>query len=87
MKNATSQKFSVVETTTLHVRLEDSRVRAASGLVRSLAEKVLLGISYINRFLKFVFPPERKISSCIFKPAPILAIRTCQKNTGIRQKI
>lgn len=53
----------------------DSRERVVFGIVRKLAVAVLLGTSYLNRFLQGVFPAELKTVPSNAKPVPILTIK------------
>lgn len=75
LRNSTNQKAKIVGTITLRVRIRDSRVRVVFVIVRYLAVPVFLGTSFIDSFVKDIFPSERKIVPYISKPVPIIAIK------------
>lgn len=66
-KNAINQKVSAVGTITLQVRMGDSRVGVVFVVVHNLAIPVLLGTSFIDRFVRGIFSPERKIVAYKFQ--------------------
>lgn len=61
LQGLTNQRFIIVGTFLLLVRIEDACVRVVFGEVRNLAVPVLLGAPFINKFVKGNFPPEHKI--------------------------
>lgn len=78
LKSSTSEPVCVLGIITLHVRMRDCRVRIDFGVVRNLAVSVLLGKTFIDRFVKSIFPAEMKVAPYNSKPVPIL-ILTMQK--------
>lgn len=77
-QTATSQEVSIGDTVSLHVWIWDSRVRVFLGVVRNLAVFALLGTSFIDKFVKGIFPSKQKIVLYNSAPAETLAtiIRT-----------
>lgn len=74
LRSATSKSVRVLEIITLHVRMDDCRVRVDFGIIRNTSVPILLGTSVINRFVKRVFPAERKVAPYNFRQIPILKI-------------
>lgn len=72
LRHVTSQKVEVVAAIFLDVRTGDSVLRVMSGIVRNLTVPVLLGTSFIDRFIKVIFASERKIVP--FNPPPVLIV-------------
>lgn len=74
LRNAIKQKTSVVGTITLHIRMEEIRVRVVVGDVRNLAVPTLSEFSCIDRFVNSIFPSERTIFSYNSRAVPILEL-------------
>lgn len=77
---------------TLHHHMSESRTRLTSRVVDRLAVLVLLGSNFVDKYLKYVHPAERKIVPHPSPPGPNLmiheAISGAEKNTSdIRQFI
>lgn len=51
-----------------------SRIRVVFDVVRSLAVPDAVGISFIDRFLKSIFPTERKLVTFNSELVPVLVI-------------
>jgi len=56
----------------LHVRVGDLCVKVWFGVVPVLVTKVLLGTTYINRFVRGIFPPEQQVVPFHSRPIPLL---------------
>lgn len=69
-----SKRISVVSVLQLYVQLRDLRVRSWFGVMEHLATDVLPGIYFINRYVRSVFPQERRIVSFKSLAVPILSI-------------
>lgn len=67
------QAIFVIVIVLLHLYIGDLEVCAWFGAVEILAVSVLLGTSFIDRFIKVIFPGERKIVPHYSKPVAILA--------------
>lgn len=74
LQSATNQELNIVGTVTLPVRMADSRGRVVCDIVRNLAVPAILATLFIDRFLKGIFPHDRKIVLYNSKPVPILTI-------------
>lgn len=57
---------------TIHLRIERPQVNVVFGVVCQLAVLVLLGTSFINKFIRGIFPEERKVMLQNSNPVPIL---------------
>lgn len=69
---AGKQTITVEGVILLHVQLGDLRVRVWFGVVKNLAVSVLLGTSFIDRFVTGIFPPERKVVPQNSEPVDII---------------
>lgn len=76
LESATSESAYVPGVITLHVRMGDCRVRVHFGVGRNFAVSVLLAITFIHRFLRAIFPAERKVVPYNSKPVLILILTT-----------
>lgn len=59
----TNQNVEFVWTIMLQVRMREALVRVVFGIVKNLADPVLLGTSFIHKFVEGTFPAKRKIVS------------------------
>lgn len=59
-RNATCQKASVVGKIRCHVRVSGAKVTVLFSDVRNLTRPVLLGTSFVERFVRHIFPSEQK---------------------------
>lgn len=75
LKNAANQKNNVVGAILLRVKMGDTRVRVDFNVVSHFAVPVLLGASFINRFVTNIFCPGRSIVRYNSRPIPMIAIR------------
>lgn len=87
MKNTIDQRVSLVGTIWLHVKLGNSRARVVFISVRNLALPVLVETSYIDRFFKGSFPPERKSVPYNAKPVSNIAIKDMPEEHNSKAKI
>lgn len=71
MTAATKLAINVEGTILLHVRLGDLIVRTWFGVVANLAVPLRLGTSYIDRFVKGIFPQYRKVVPFHSQPVAI----------------
>lgn len=71
---------------TLGVRMGYYRVRIVFGIVRSLVVPVLVGTSFVHRFVKGILPSKQKIVLYISKPVPLLAIKDMPEETRDKNK-
>lgn len=74
LRNTTNQNVSVVQKIKLQVQIDYSRVRVVFSVVDYLPVPVLPETPFIDRFVKFICPPERRIVPYDFKLVLILAI-------------
>lgn len=75
LKNTTNPKVSVVRMMTLHIRIKEYSVRVVFGVIRHLTVPVLLGTSFIDRFVMGIFSTDRKIVPYISKAELVLDIK------------
>lgn len=59
--SATNQRVEIVGILSFYVRMDEARVRVELGELRNLAVPILLGTSFVDKFVKGVFPSKRKI--------------------------
>lgn len=72
LRSAATQKVGIVRTLFIHVRVGDARIRVVFGVARSLGVPILLRISFIDRFVKGILPPEQKV--VLYNSALVLII-------------
>lgn len=60
-QSATNEKVSIFRTVLFHVRMADAGIPVVFGVVGSRAVLILLGTSFIDRYVKGIFLPEHKI--------------------------
>lgn len=58
-RSATNQKDEAVDTVMLQVRIEETHVRAVFGNIMNLTVLILLGASYIGKFVRNCYPPKK----------------------------
>lgn len=58
---ADRQEISILEVILLHVRIRDLRIKSWFGIVENLSVSVLLERNFLDRFIKDIFPSERKV--------------------------
>lgn len=79
--SAPGTKLKESGTITSHLRMGESRSRVNFGLVFELVLPLLLGMTYIDRFIKSIYPAERKIVSHYSLPVLILMVHEVQSET------
>lgn len=67
LSSAINQKVEDVDTI-IHINMGEARVRVTFGIIKNLAVPVLLRTSFIAKFVKGIFPTERKIVPYNRKP-------------------
>lgn len=73
-RNEINLKVSVFGTITLQVTIGDSRVRVVFDVVRNIAVPFLLGTSFIDKFVRGMFPAKQRVVSYHSKSLPIFAV-------------
>ena len=71
----------------LRVQLGDLKVNVWFGVSRNLIQRVILGTPFYYRFIKGIFPQERKVVPIDSKPVPILANPAVHNETALPHKI
>lgn len=61
LNNATNQRVEVFVTVALHVYIANFCILGMFVIIRNLAALVLFGSSVIDKFVKSIFPTEKKI--------------------------
>lgn len=85
-KNETDRMGRVLGIASLQVRIGDFKVRVAFGVVGGLTVLVLLGTSFIDGFVKVIFPLERNQVPYNSRPVPILANKDMSENDNHIEK-
>lgn len=67
----------------LVVLLSDLHAHVAFGVVNNFVLQILLGTSYIDRFINGMFPLEQRITPAGTRPVDILASYSCIKATNV----
>ena len=73
LTSASRNAMNLVGVLPLFIRMGDLKVRVWFGVVENLAVPVLLGTSYIDRFVQGIFPQERKVVPNDSRPVAILS--------------
>lgn len=79
LKRRTSQRVIVVRKIALQARIGGSKNKIVFGVVSNVMVTVLLGTSFIARFVHGVFPPFQKIVLYISRQIVLLAINDLRK--------
>lgn len=81
LRTATKAPILLDGTILLFVKIGELRVRVWFGIVKNLAVDILLGTSFIDRYIQGIFLSERKILPWHSQPVPILSRNN---NTAVR---
>lgn len=87
LRTATKEPLALDGTIILHLRLGDLRVRVCFGVVPNLVVDFLLGTSFSDRFIRGIFPSERKIVPWHSHPVTILASQRPSATTATNNAI
>lgn len=82
----TNEKVEVVETVVLHGQIGDSLILVLFGIVQTRAAPVLLGASFINKFMKGILPSVGTIIRLTLPPVPILRVNKVKSDRTKEQK-
>jgi hypothetical protein len=74
VESANKTTLTILGLLPLYVRMGDLKVKVWFAVTQDLCARVLLGTPFIDRFIKGMFPPERKIVPQDSPPVQILAI-------------
>lgn len=69
----------------LHLRMGESRTRANFGIASELVVPILLGTTYIDRFIRSIHPAERKIVPYHYPPVPKLIVYKARSEPEIEK--
>ena len=83
IKSATNHEVLVEEMIKLTLRIGDLTVDYYFGIVDDLPPKLLVGTSFINKYIQSIKPLKRKIYPIHSRPVPLIACKTEDKTFGI----